>query len=153
MINLGLMRKDAIASIERIIFSVGQTDDWKKFHEDSKTLCNDFLILAASSLLCDVKPASFFLYLARCAENWRRFISYSQSNYAVQASLYYNEPFYAATICLDKQLLVKLLSVMPKDWQKGRGSKTGCFGFQLTIFCPPLHSQHQCSSIFKECGI
>jgi hypothetical protein len=34
-----------------------------------------------------------------------------------------------------------------------RGSKIGCFGFQLTIFCPPLHSQHQCSSTFKECGI
>ncbi|NOY73494.1 MAG: hypothetical protein GXP14_14200 [Gammaproteobacteria bacterium] len=118
-INLGDIREDAMYRINQSIFSIAPNADFTDFESQTKVLCNEFLILAAASLLADMKPSMFFLNLCRCAENWRRFSNLSQTCFHRLPTLLYNTPYYAAVIANDKQLIQKLINTMPEEWSKG----------------------------------
>lgn len=119
-VDLAAMRDDAIRRIERTIVEIAPGKEWQDFHDEAAALCNEFLILAAASLLADMKPNLFFLNLCRCAQNWRRFMSLSRSKYQRTIPLKSNTPFLSAVIAGERSILQAMIEVMPAQWLPGQ---------------------------------
>lgn len=118
--NLSLLQEDAVFDIERTIDNISTDLPWPTFQKKARGLCDNFLILAAASLLADFKLDLFFLNLCRSAENWRRFLIISEKDYEDGvACLHYNTPLLAAVIANDKSLLGNIKAMLPKQWQPG----------------------------------
>ncbi len=79
--TLSLLKEDAVFDIEYWIDSIHTQMPWLAFEDASRTLCDNFLTLAASSLLANLKRDMFFLNLCRSAENWRRHLVVNHQHY------------------------------------------------------------------------
>lgn len=99
------LEQNAIFEIERWIGSINAEIPWPVFAEKARGLCDNFLILATTSLYKNLKIEMFQHNLCRAAANWCKLtdainISFPEKN----SSLHYNIPVYAAIIAGDSQL-------------------------------------------------
>ncbi len=110
---------DAKVELSQFIGRVRLAGDWQNFRADMRVICDNFLTLAAASLLADMKVNFFFLNLCRCAENWRRFLLTSREYFHRHVPLTYNAPLYAAIIANDPNIVRGIAAALPQDWLPG----------------------------------
>lgn len=119
-IDLDLMRKDALAIVQKDIFVVNTHLSWAQFYDSVTALCNQFLIAAAASLLVDRKSDMFFLNCCRSAENWRRLMLIAQRDYQQDMTLHVQRPLLAGLVAQDMALMRNILAVLPAECQTGK---------------------------------
>ncbi len=117
--DLKAFQQNAIGQLEELQGAIRLDDDLSNFRKVTRMVCDNFMTLAAASLLADMKPDLFFQNLWRSADNWRRYLLSCAGHYDKPPTLLYNSPLYAAIVTDDSELLAAIAKALPKSWQQG----------------------------------
>lgn len=116
--------------------------DWRNFTRISREICDHFLTLGAAALLADMKVDLFFHNIARCADNWHRYLVSSREYFGEQVTLTYGAPIFAAILANDTRLIHRIVRDLPRKFKKGEEYEEYFLFLKLMLNLAAMEDSH-----------